>query len=191
MGARYRAFTRNVWQEWSRLAISITMDSTRDDIFLQKIISGGQTGVDRGALDAAIALGIEHGGSCPRGRIAEDGYVPARFQLTELASPKYAVRTEQNVLDSDGTLIFYNGRLTAGTGLTQRVAMKHHKPVYLYDLTRPDPLEDVVGWLIDNHISTLNCAGPRESSARGIESITCGLCKELFALVMNTPGPWS
>jgi len=70
-----------------------------------KIISGGQTGVDRGALDAAIGLGIPHGGWCPRGRLAEDGPIPARYVLSETDSPEYWLRTEQNVSDSDATLI--------------------------------------------------------------------------------------
>ena len=70
-----------------------------------RIISGGQTGVDRGALEAAIALGIPHGGWCPLGRSAEDGVIPARYQLQETDSPQYAVRTEWNVRDADGTLI--------------------------------------------------------------------------------------
>lgn len=163
------------------------MNSLNGHFSLQKVISGGQTGVDRGALEAAMALGIDHGGSCPLGRLAEDGRVPDRFQLTELASSKYSVRTEQNVLDSDGTLILYYRQLTAGTALTHRFTEKNYKPVYLFDLAEPAPLEDVVAWLFDHRIQTLNCAGPRESTEPGIQNVSCGLCKELFALVLNTP----
>jgi hypothetical protein len=76
-----------------------------------KIISGGQTGVDRAALDAAIELGIPHGGHCPRGRRAEDGRIPDRYQLTETDSAQYRVRTERNVLDADATLILCRGRM--------------------------------------------------------------------------------
>jgi predicted Rossmann-fold nucleotide-binding protein len=70
------------------------------------IISGGQTGADRAALDWALQHGIPHGGSCPRGRLAEDGVIPTRYQLQELPSPEYAARTERDVLDADGTVIF-------------------------------------------------------------------------------------
>lgn len=152
---------------------------------LQRVISGGQTGVDRGALEAAISLEIEHGGSCPRGRLAEDGRVPDEFQLTELVSPKYSVRTEQNVIDSDGTLIIYNRKFSAGTALTHRMTAKNNKPVCLFDLTRPVELEEVVAWMREQKVATLNCAGPRESSAPGIQRVTFGLCRELFQAALH------
>lgn len=152
---------------------------------LRRIISGGQTGVDRGALEAAIAVGLDHGGSCPRGRLAEDGRVPEKFQLVELPSAKYAVRTEQNVIDSDGTLILYNRRFSAGTALTHRMTIKNDKPVFPFDLTRPSELDDVIEWLDEHEIVTLNCAGPRESSAPGIQRVSFGLCKELFAAALR------
>ena len=97
-------------------------------VFLKKIVSGGQTGVDRTALDVAIQLGLEHGGWCPRGRMAEDGRIPECYQLTECAEPDYRLRTEQNVIDSDGTLILFHEPLTGGTRLTRRFARKHIKP---------------------------------------------------------------
>ncbi|MBC7855224.1 MAG: hypothetical protein IAF94_17475, partial [Pirellulaceae bacterium] len=84
---------------------------------VRKIVSGGQTGVDRGALIAAIELGIEHGGYCPRGRLAEDGVIEARFQLTQTDSAAYHIRTEKNVVESSGTLIVYRGLLVGGTAL--------------------------------------------------------------------------
>ena len=93
-----------------------------------KIISGGQTGVDRGALDAAIALGVPHGGWCPHGRLAEDGIIPARYQLRQTDSPEYHVRTEKNVQDSDATLILYRGEMKGGTKLTWQLAERHAKP---------------------------------------------------------------
>ena len=99
-----------------------------------KIISGGQTGVDRGALDAAMELGIPHGGWCPRGRTAEDGRIPDRYQLRETDSPDYSFRTEQNVLDSDATLILYRGRIAGGTELTLRLARQHGRPHLVVDL---------------------------------------------------------
>src|SRR4030042_6079458 len=93
-----------------------------------KILSGGQTGADRSALDVAIALGISHGGWCPRGRLAEDGRIPDRYQLRETDYREYAVRTEQNVVDSDATLILCSGVLSGGTELTLRLAERHHGP---------------------------------------------------------------
>src|SRR5258706_8881055 len=92
-----------------------------------KIISGGQTGVDRGALLAAIELGIPHGGYCPRGRLAEDGVIDGRFELTELESPQYHIRTERNVIESDGTIIIHRGPLFGGTALTEKFACRHNR----------------------------------------------------------------
>jgi hypothetical protein len=76
---------------------------------LEKIISGGQTGVDRGALDAALEASFPCGGWCPKGRKAEDGPIPARYPLKEMDGPAYRLRTERNVRDSDGTLILFFG----------------------------------------------------------------------------------
>lgn len=148
------------------------------------VISGGQTGVDRGALDAAIALGVPHAGKCPRGRLAEDGVIPALYsQLEELFSPEYSVRTEQNVLDADATLILYQGELMGGTAYTQRMAIQHRKRFYLYDFTDPPGLDDLISWCKDVHL--LNCAGPRESSCPGIASLARKLCQELFSRLID------
>jgi len=133
-----------------------------------KIVSGGQTGVDRGALDAAVALGLAHGGWCPRGRLAEDGPIPERYQLVQTESAEYSVRTEQNVLDSDATLILYRGRLSGGTKLTLRLARRHGRPCKAIDLDAPCPIEEVRQWLQSEQVEILNVAGPRESSAIGI-----------------------
>ena len=145
-----------------------------------KIVSGGQTGVDRAALDAAIELGIPHGGWCPRGRLAEDGTIPQRYQLTETDSPEYPVRTEQNVLDSDGTLILYRGPLSGGTELTVRLAKTHQKPCLLVDLDHPPEIDTVRRWITDAGVETLNVAGPRESQSPGIASAAAGFLKRLF-----------
>ena len=136
--------------------------------FLLTIVSGGQTGVDRGALEAAIALGIPHGGRCPRGRLAEDGRIPSRYRLTESESPLYRVRTEENVLDGDATLILARGRLTGGTRLSRGLARKHGKPCLVVDLAGAADLEAVRRWLADGAVSKLNVAGPRESQSPGI-----------------------
>jgi predicted Rossmann fold nucleotide-binding protein DprA/Smf involved in DNA uptake len=97
---------------------------------VRKIVSGGQTGVDRAALDIALALGIPCGGWCPRGRGAEDGVIPARYPLQETCSHDYAERTRRNVIDSDGTLILAIGALHGGTLLTAQLAEKAASPVW-------------------------------------------------------------
>ena len=133
----------------------------------RRIVSGGQTGVDRAGLEVALALGIEHGGWCPAGRLAEDGSVPSRYQLQESHSREYPVRTEQNVLDSDATLILYETRLSGGSLLTRRCCQRAGKPCLCVRLDR-DPPEKVRQWLDAQQPETLNVAGPRESTAPGI-----------------------
>ncbi len=137
---------------------------------IEKIVSGGQTGVDRGALDAAIALGIPHGGWCPLGRLAEDGRVPDRYALRECPSEDYAVRTERNVLDSDGTLVLSIGEPSGGTALTCRLAREHGRALLLVDLTRPLGADAVRRWIEDGGIAVLNVAGPRESTHPGVQT---------------------
>jgi hypothetical protein len=133
-----------------------------------KIISGGQSGVDRAALDAAIELGIAHGGWCPRGRLAEDGPIPAHYALLETESPGYPVRTEQNVLDADATLILCRGEPGGGTELTRRLAQRHRRPLLVVDLNDPPEPEAVHRWLAAHDVTILNVAGPRESQSPGI-----------------------
>jgi hypothetical protein len=134
-----------------------------------KIISGGQTGVDRGALDAALALGIPHGGWCPKGRLAEDGPLPEKYQLQETDSAGYAVRTERNVLDADATLILCRGPLSGGTLLTKRICEKHEKPHRVVNLSRPPSNQTLHNWLKKYRVEILNVAGPRESQSPGIQ----------------------
>lgn len=130
---------------------------------LEKIVSGGQTGADRAGLDAAMKAGLPVGGYCPKGRLAEDGVVPYRYPLTEMASRSYTARTEKNVVESDGTLILNVGSLTGGTKKTAEYAGKHAKPFLVIQLDeRPAP-ETVTQWLDRHDILTLNVAGPRES----------------------------
>jgi Circularly permutated YpsA SLOG family len=147
---------------------------------VRRIVSGGQTGVDRAALDAAIELGIEHGGWCPRGRRAEDGPIAAKYQLTETDSIDYAVRTERNVLDSDGTMLLYRERLQRGTLLTHQLAKRHGKPLLRVRLDRPVAVDRVVRWISENSIQVLNIAGPRASSQAGIEKQALDLLKKIF-----------
>lgn len=151
---------------------------------LERIVSGGQTGVDRGALDAAITLGIPHGGWCPLGRLAEDGTIPTKYKLHETTSPEYPVRTEQNVIDSDGTLILYRHRLFGGTYLTRRLCRKHRRPVISVDLNADDDqdVQRVRQWLQGYEIRVLNLAGPRESSSPGIARETKQFLCRLLAI---------
>ncbi len=140
-------------------------------------ISGGQTGVDRGALDAAIARNIPHRGWCPKGRKAEDGVIPGKYNMQETVGWQYWIRTEKNVLESDGTLIFSGRHKSKGTALTLRLAKKYHKPVAVIALDSPDAAETVRAWIAANNIREMNVAGPRESGMPGIEKKT----RELLA----------
>ena len=134
---------------------------------IRKIVSGGQTGADRAALDAAVRAGIEHGGWVPRGRKAEDGRIPARYRLREVPSFGYADRTEKNVLDSDATLIVSRGPLTGGSRLTLGLARKNRRPCLHVDMGVVAMEEAVAGvrsWIEKNGVGTLNVAGPRASN---------------------------
>jgi hypothetical protein len=148
-----------------------------------RIVSGGQTGVDRAALDVAMELGWPHGGWCPLGRIAEDGFIPVRYRLRQTESPNYAVRTERNVIDSDGTLLLYRAQLTGGTELTWRFTRIHRRPCYLLRLEQAWDLAQVSEWWQEQRIRTLNIAGPRESTSPGIGEAARQFLRELFALV--------
>ncbi len=132
-----------------------------------KIISGGQTGADRAALDAAIELGIPHGGWLPRGRKTEDGQLPRHYRLNELDTYRYRDRTLKNVEESDGTLIVSFGPLTGGSALTEAFCIRLDRP-YLHlnmeYLTMDKAVSSVEQWLAGNCIRTLNVAGPRASS---------------------------
>lgn len=135
------------------------------------IISGGQTGVDRAALDWAIAHEVPHGGWCPKGRLANDGCLPFRYQLRETMSAGYSPRTRANVMDADATLILSCGPLVGGTKLTLRFASEAAKPHYVVDLDLPlEPqLLKLRAWQASHpHFSTLNVAGPSETRCPGI-----------------------
>jgi hypothetical protein len=148
---------------------------------VRRIVSGGQTGVDRAALNAAIALGWEHGGWCPRGRRAEDGPIPLRYELSETDAAQYRIRTRQNVLDSQGTLILYRHELTGGSLLTEQLARRHGRAVLAVDLEQGVALGEIAGWLRTHQIEVLNVAGPRESSAPGIQEQAQQLLLFLFS----------
>lgn len=163
---------------------------------IEKIVSGGQTGVDRAALDVAIHLGVPHGGWSPRGRRAEDGPLEPIYQLQETKSANYTERTEKNVIDSDGTLILYLRPLSGGTLLTLQLAQRWAKPCLAIDLAKlqPEPPStnpeqsptSASRWIREYGIETLNVAGPRESTTPGIGR----LAREfLFSLFDEFKGP--
>ena len=131
-----------------------------------KIVSGGQTGVDQGALAAALESGTACGGWCPVGRKSEDGPIPAVYPVVELAGAGYRERTLRNVLDSDGTAILYNGKLEGGTGLTRRYCEENDRPFVLIDaanLSRSEAVAALVKFVTGNGVRVLNVAGPRAS----------------------------
>ena len=151
-------------------------------VLLRKIVSGGQSGVDRAALDAARALGLAAGGWCPRGRIAEDGRIRRCYRLLETPSGNYPQRTEWNVRDSDATLIVNRGRLDGGTLATARLALgRHRKPLFMIELGRRVPRERFRAWLRRHRVRVLNVAGPRESKRPGIHRQAGKLLKDLLS----------
>jgi len=140
-----------------------------------KIISGGQTGADLAGLDFAIKHNIPHGGWIPKGRVTEDGSLPEKYALQEMPTKSYPKRTEQNILDSDGTLIVSRGKLTGGSALTRKLASMHEKPCLYVDLdtmTVPDAGKAVVKWATKKDVEVLNVAGPRASEAPEIYAAT-------------------
>jgi len=149
-------------------------------LLVEKIISGGQTGVDRAALDVALELKIPCGGWCPKGRRAEDGVIPSHYPLEETSSVEYPLRTELNVQDSDGTLILTQGSPIGGTALTIKLAQKHRKPYLLVDLAEEENVSLIQDWLRKNKINTLNVAGPREGEVPGIYCRTFYFLKKIL-----------
>jgi len=148
---------------------------------LKKVVSGGQTGVDRAALDAALELKVPCGGWCPKGRLAEDGPLPARYPLTETPTSEYAQRTEWNVRDSDGTLILSYGEPTGGTAQTIDVAKRLKKPHLILDLTERPSAQAVHAWALAHAIAVLNVAGPRESKCPGIYAMALRFLQEVLS----------
>ncbi len=147
---------------------------------LERLVSGGQTGVDRAALDVALELGVPCGGWCPKGRKAEDGVLPSRYSLKETPAAEYAQRTTWNVRDSEGTLILTMGPATGGTAQTIDDAIRLKRPYLVVDLaTHPDPAS-VRAWIAANHIRTLNVAGPRESKCPGVYHLASKFLRQLL-----------
>lgn len=131
-----------------------------------KIISGGQTGVDRAALDAALECGVEAGGWCPEGRMAEDGIIPVHYPVQELPNAGYRQRTKRNVVDSNGTAIIYFGHPTGGTEQTILFCIEEQKPYVLIDakeISAEQASRKIEQFIEDHTIAVLNVAGPRAS----------------------------
>ena len=147
----------------------------------RKIVSGGQTGVDRAALDVALELGPPCGGWCPAGRLAEDGRIDGSYPLTETPSPDPGQRTEWNARDSDGTLILARRPLVGGTALTESHAGRLGKPVLVAEPGDASFVPTVAAWLADRTIVVLNVAGPRESTCPGIYEQAATFLRALFA----------
>ena len=159
---------------------------------IEKIISGGQTGVDRAALDAAIALNIPYGGSCPKGRIDENGIIPKEYDaLTEISGEfktekeNYDTRTKYNIRDSHGTLILVPtlpSNIKDGTAVTIEEVEKQNKPHLKIDLSKSleNNTDFIISWIKTHHIKILNIAGPRESNSKGIYKTSLELLKNVL-----------
>ena len=148
---------------------------------VRKLVSGGQTGVDRAALDVALEQGIPCGGWCPQGRAAEDGPIDQRYPLRETPSADYAQRTEWNVRDSDATLILTRGAPTGGTAQTIDVAARLGKPCLTLDLDPQPHASAVQAWASAYHVTVLNVAGPRESKCPGIYAQAAHFLRSVFS----------
>lgn len=166
---------------------------------ITRIVSGGQTGADRGGLDAALYCDISHGGWCPRGRKAEDNIIPFTYQMTEIKSASYLKRTELNVLDSDATVVFTRGTPSGGSLRTIEFCLQHRKPWHNIDIaldTRERATEQVVRWLRGEIAfdygeyqarppanCVLNVAGSRESKAPRIQAAVQAILIDVISAV--------
>ena len=142
------------------------------------IISGGQTGVDRAALDLALEMGVSCGGWCPEGRLAEDGIIDSRYPLKVLAGGDYVQRTRRNVLDSDATLVIYFDQLEGGTELTVEFCKQENKPVLLIDANAmrfSSAIDETLDFTHRHQTQSLNIAGPRASKQAAAYAYTKAL----------------
>lgn len=163
---------------------------------LKKIISGGQTGVDRGALDAAIYLGLDHGGWCPSGRKAEDGVIPVKYQLRSTWTGDYHARTRLNVEEADATIVFTKWEGSAGSDLTQRYVEMYDKPCLIRLIDHVVAAEGcarghegrllanaVRAFLEEGDYEVVNVAGPRESKLVGVQAVTFDVLQAAIRLL--------
>ena len=155
---------------------------------IKRIISGGQTGADRAALDFAIKMDLPHGGWIPKGRMAEDGPIPARYNLKEMPTKNFPQRTERNVKKADGTLIVSHGKLTLGSDLTRKMALKHNKPCLHIDLNETsifEVTEQINQWVMENRIEVLNIACSRASKDPKIYRAVYELLETIYYMVVS------
>lgn len=152
---------------------------------LIKVISGGQTGVDRAALDAALACGLPIGGYCPRGRKAEDGRIPDKYPLTEMPTTDYPARTRKNVEEADATLIFTTAKPSPGTLSTAKICRELDKPMLPLAVDMPlgcETIDFIRRWIDIGEFKVMNVAGPRASRCPGgydaVYGFLCGVFKE-------------
>jgi hypothetical protein len=154
---------------------------------IDKLISGGQTGVDRAALDVARELGLASGGWCPQGRRAEDGRLADCYPMQETPAGEYAQRTEWNVRDADGTLVLTRGRPSEGTAFTIEMAWRHGKPCLVLEVSAEQPSPATArAWALEHGIRILNVAGPRESKCPGIYEEAKALLRQLLVDAKHT-----
>ncbi len=166
----------------------MTIPDERKPTRPRRVLSGGQTGVDRAALDVALELGIPCGGWCPRGRLAEDGRIDLRYPLQETSSSDYAERTRRNVVESDATLVITPGPPHGGSALAITEAERRGKPYVVLDLLLPENgAAAVLGWLAAVRPERLNVAGPRESEAPGVYARTRTLLQSFWAEARSVP----
>src|SRR5665647_363505 len=153
-------------------------------MIIKKIISGGQTGVDIAAIDASIANGVNYGGWLPKGRKTETGPLDVRYnRFQELSSGSYPKRTEQNVKNSDATIIITRGRLKGGSKLTADLAESWGKPYLHVDLSLTDKEQIVIAiedWIIEKRVEILNVAGTRASKDGEIYNDVFFIFEKLF-----------
>lgn len=158
-------------------------------MLVNKIVSGGQTGVDRAALDAAIQNNIPHGGWCPKGRLAENSTtIPEFYNLIETEESDVSVRTKLNIRDSSGTMIIlpkWPNEVKDGTILTIDEVKAQNKPYYIVNLSGENSYNDILLWIKENKISILNIAGPRESSSNGIYNKSLNFLDLLIKFIKN------
>ena len=164
---------------------------------IAKIISGGQTGADRGGLDAAIDSAVPHGGWCPKGRISEEGVIPAHYNLVETKSTAYPTRTEANIVDAHCTVVFTFGKPTGGSKKTVALAEKHQRSCLCLDLsilTDEAAAREILEWLSPGGLTmpglvvpppnpVVNVAGSRESKAPGIHQRV----RDVMRIVLKPP----
>jgi hypothetical protein len=160
---------------------------------LKKIISGGQVGADQAALDAAIKCNFPHGGWIQRGRNTQNGILPEKYHLIEMPVSGYKERIEQNVVESDGTVIISHGNLSGGADYSRKMARKHNRPYVHIDLSQAPAANSSSGintWIIENTIEVLNVTGSRTSEDGDVYKDTVGIIEGtiLLSLVGAKPG---